>query len=121
MAGQISGLLSYQTGQPFTIGDTGVPDFDVNGLRTRPRLTGRPPRVGSLIADAASPNHFLYLPLNQVYDPTGACIANTAPFACEISVNGPFDGSLSRNTFRQPGLYYQDTAVLKNFLSQGKR
>ena len=41
-------------------------------------------------------------------------MANTAPFACEISVNGPFDGTLSRNTFRQPGTYYQDTAVLKN-------
>jgi len=29
-------------------------------------------------------------------------------------VNGPFDGSLARNTFRQPGLFYQDTAILKN-------
>jgi hypothetical protein len=29
-------------------------------------------------------------------------------------VNGPFEGSLPRNTFRQPGFYYQDTAVLKN-------
>ena len=111
---EVSGLLSYQTGQPFTIGDTGVPGFNINGLRTRPRLTGRPPHPGALIADAASPNNFLYLPLNQVYDPSGACIANTAPFACEISVNGPFDGSLSRNTFRQPGFFYQDTAVLKN-------
>jgi hypothetical protein len=73
-----------------------------------------PPRVQSLVADAASPNNFLYLPVNQVYDPSGACIANAAPFACEISVNGPFDGSLPRNTFRQPGLYYQDTALLKN-------
>ena len=51
---EISGLLSYQTGQPFTIGDTGVPDQ--RGERTRPRLTGRPPRAGALIADAASPN-----------------------------------------------------------------
>ena len=41
-------------------------------------------------------------------------MAHTSPFACEVSVNGPFNGSLSRNTFRQPGMYYQDTAVLKN-------
>ena len=111
---EISGLLSYQTGQPLTIGDSGVPDYNFNGLRTRPRLTGSPPRAGSLIPDAASPNSFLYLPINQVYDASGDCIANTAPFACEISVNGPFTGSLSRNTFRQPGLYSQDTAFLKN-------
>lgn len=109
---EISGLLSYQTGQPFTIADTGMPDF--RGERTRPRLTGNPPRVGSLVPDAVSPNSFLYLPLNQVYDATGTCMANTTPLACEISVNGPFDGTLSRNTFRQPGTYYEDAALLKN-------
>ena len=90
-----------------------MPDF--RGERTRPRLTGNPPRVGSLVPDDVSPNTFLYLPINQVYDPgSGMCIGNTAPFACEISVNGPFDGILPRNTFRQPGTYYQDTALLKN-------
>ena len=110
---EISGLLSYQTGQPFTLGDFGVPDW--RGERTRPRLTGTPPRVGPLLSDASSPNSFLYLPINQVYDPfSGICMANTAPFACQISVNGPFEETLSRNTFRQPGTYYQNTALLKN-------
>lgn len=110
---EVSGLLSYQTGQPFTLGDFGVPDF--RGERTRPRLTAAAPRAGTRIPDASSPNSFLYLPLNQVYDPlSGDCMANTAPFACEISVNGPFDGSLPRNSFRQPGVYFQDTAILKN-------
>jgi hypothetical protein len=110
---EISGLLSYQSGQSFTIGDFGVPDF--RGERTRPRLTGALPPVGPLVPDASSPNSFLCLPINQVYDPlSGDCIANTAPFACEISVNGPFDDTLPRNTFRQPGLYFQDTAILKN-------
>ena len=33
----------------------------------------------------------------------------------EISVNGPFDGTLSRNTYRAPGTYYQNTALMKNF------
>jgi hypothetical protein len=111
---EISGLLSYQSGQPFTIGDFGVPDY--RGERTRPRLTGVLPRVGPLIPDASSPNSFLYLPIKQVYDPlSGKCMADTSPFACEISVNGPFDGTLPRNTFRQPGLYFQDTAIIKNF------
>jgi hypothetical protein len=118
---EISGLLSYQTGQPFTIADTGVPDFGFNGTRTRPRLTGTPPRPGSLVPDQVSANSFLYLPINQVYDASGKCMAHTAPFACEISVNGPFDGVLSRNTFRQPGTYTQSTALLKNIpLPEGK-
>ena len=110
---EISGVVSYQTGQPFSVEDSGVPDLS-SGLKTRPRLTGPLPRAASLVPDAGSPNNFLYLPVNQVYALNGDCIAETAPFACEISVNGPFDGTLSRNTFRQPGTYYQNTALLKN-------
>jgi Carboxypeptidase regulatory-like domain/TonB dependent receptor len=110
---EVSGILSAQTGQPFTLADTGTPGYSVE--RTRPRLTGQPPHSGPLTPDTVAPNSFLYLPLNQVYDPrTGLCIANATPFACEISVNGPFDGSLSRNTFRQPGLFFQDAALIKN-------
>jgi hypothetical protein len=52
--------------------------------------------------------------MNQVYDQNFNCIANAAPFACEISVNGLFDGTLPRNTFRQPGLFVQNTAIPKN-------
>ena len=110
---ELSGFLSYQTGQPFSLADFGTPD--VNGERTRPRLTGPLPHT-LLVPDALSPNGHLYLPINQVYDPvSGRCIAGAAPFACEISVNGPFDGTLSRNTFRQPGLFFQNTALIKNF------
>jgi hypothetical protein len=111
---EASGFLSYQTGQPFTVADSGTPDNF--GERTRPRLTGTPPHVGPLVPDPAAPNTFLYLPLNQVYDPvSGSCIADAAPFACEISVNGPFNGTIPRNTFRQPGLFFLNTAILKNF------
>ncbi len=111
---ELSGIVSFQTGQPFTIGDFGVPDFKTE--RTRPRLVGTMPKISPLIPDTTSPNHFLYLPINEVYDPnTGACIANSAPFACEISVNGPFNDTLPRNSFRQPGTYYQNTAIMKNF------
>jgi hypothetical protein len=110
---EISGIISYQTGQPLTIADSGVPDLSY-GVSTRPRLTGTAPHSSALIPDAASPNKFLYLPINQVYDANGACLPGTTPFACEVSVNGPFDGILPRNFFRQPGTYYQNTAVLKN-------
>ena len=111
---ELSGFLTYQTGQPFTLGDSGTPD--VTSERTRPRLTGPLPHAGFLVPDAVSPNFFLYLPVNQVYDPnSGLCIANAAPFACEISVNGPFNGTLPRNAFRQPGLFFLNTALIKNF------
>jgi hypothetical protein len=110
---EISGITSVQTGQPFTIGDSGVPDLFTE--RTRPRLTGIAPAAGERVPDATSPNSFLYVPLNEAYDSSGACLANAAPFACEISVNGPFDGNLPRNTYRAPGTYYQNTALLKNF------
>ncbi len=117
---EISGILSYQTGQPFTIADSGVPDL--TSERTRPRLTGPMPRVGKLIPDAQSPNSFLYLPINVVYDPnSGICMANTAPFACENSVNGPFNGMLPRNAFRQPGTYFQNTAIMKNIAMPKER
>lgn len=111
---EISGILSYQNGQPFTIGDSGVPDL--TSERTRPRLTGVMPKVEKLVSDATAANRFLYLPINQVYDQgTGVCMANTTPFACEISVNGPFGDILPRNAFREPGTFYQDTAIMKNF------
>jgi hypothetical protein len=110
---ELSGFLSYQTGQPFSLEDLGTPD--ATGERTRPRLTGALPHT-SFIPDALSANTYLYLPINEVYDPlTGFCMTKAAPFACEISVNGPFDGTLPRNTFRQPGLFFWNTALIKNF------
>ena len=116
---EVSGIVTFQTGQPFTIGDFGVPDL--TSERTRPRLTGAMPKVGALVPDTNSPNQFLYLAIDQVYDPTsGICMANTAPFACEISVNGPFDNTLPRNSFRQPGTYYQKLQ-LSRMLGSEKR
>jgi len=109
---ELSGFVSYQTGQPFSLQDLGTPDVIVE--RTRPRLTGTLPHT-SLIPDALTGNSYLYLPINQVYDPlTELCVAQAKPFACEISVNGPFQGTLPRNTFRQPGLFFWNTAVIKN-------
>jgi hypothetical protein len=117
---EISGFLSYQTGQPFTLADFGTPDAD-GGERTRPRLTGDPPRR-TLVPDSLSPNNYLFLPINQVYDPvSGRCIADATPFACEISVNGPFQHVLPRNTFQQPGLFFLNAALIKNFSLPGKQ
>ena len=36
------------------------------------------------------------------------------PFACELSVNGPFAGTLRRNSFLRPGMHSENVAVLKN-------
>jgi hypothetical protein len=58
---ELSGFLTYQTGQPFTLGDSGTPD--VTSERTRPRLTGPLPHPGFLVPDAVSPNSYLYLPV----------------------------------------------------------
>ena len=110
---EFSGFFSYQTGQPFSLADFGTPDF--TGERTRPRLTGTLPHR-TLIHDALAPNSYLFLPVNQVYDPpSGLCIADAAPFGCEVSVNGPFEHTLSRNVFRQPGLFFLNTALIKTF------
>jgi hypothetical protein len=111
---EVSGFFSYQTGQPFSVADFGTPDL--TSERTRPQLTGALPR-STFIPDVRSPNNYLVLPINRIYDPvSGLCIANAAPFACQISVNGPFSNILPRNAFRQPGLFFLNTALIKNFL-----
>jgi hypothetical protein len=67
------------------------------------------------VSDARAPNAFLILPLNLVRYADGACIPDAAPLACQLSVNGPFDGALGRNTFRRPGTLFQNFALIKNF------
>jgi outer membrane receptor protein involved in Fe transport len=110
----ISGLLSFQTGQPFLIADTGNPEFAQDfAVNPRPIFVGPvPPTV--LVPDAVTPNQFLFIPINQVFDADFNCLPHAAPFRCSASVNGPFDGTLSRNTFRRPGTQYHHLAVLKN-------
>ena len=117
---EISGFTSYQTGQPFSLADFGTPDLTVE--RTRPQLTGTLPRR-TLLPDALSPDNYLLLPINRIYDPvSGLCIADAAPFACEVSVNGPFPNILPRNAFRQPGLFFLNTGIIKNFaLHEGRK
>src|SRR5262249_55970047 len=85
---------------------------------TRPRLRGvlSPQLDGnSIMPDAHAPNAFLILPLNPVRFPDGSCIPDAAPLACQISVNGPFEGELGRNTLRRPGTHFENLAFIKNF------
>lgn len=113
---ELSGILSSQTGQPFSLIDGGVADRD-EIENTRPRVTGPVPNVlqgSNTVADAVAPNAFLVLPLNLVRYPNGSCVPDAKPFACELSVNGPFDGTLGRNSFRRPGVHSENIAVLKN-------
>ena len=67
------------------------------------------------MSDARAPNAFLILPLNLVRYADGSCIPDATPLACQLSVNGPFEGTLGRNTFRRPGTLFQNFAFIKNF------
>lgn len=114
---EVSGIVSFQTGQPFSLRDSRVADRDLAD-NTRPRVTGALPRLrrgSEIVADARTPNAFVILPLNSVRRADGSCLEQAGPFACQISVNGPFEGSLGRNTFRRPGTHFQNIAFIKNF------
>jgi hypothetical protein len=114
---EISGIFSLQTGQPFSLRDNQVVDREVDDS-TRPRVTGvlSPLLQGSaIVPDARAPNAFLILPLNPIRYADGSCIPDPAPLACQISVNGPFETELGRNTFRRPGTHFENFAIIKNF------
>jgi carboxypeptidase family protein len=114
---EITGIVSFQAGQPFNLRDSRVADRDLAD-NTRPRVTGPLPGVlrgSAIVPDARTPNSFLILPLNSVRRPDGSCLESASPFGCQFSVNGPFDGSLGRNVFRRPGSQFQNLAFIKNF------
>ncbi len=115
----VSGIASFQTGQPYTLFDQGIQGWTSND-------SGRPKLVGSLPAsvrtpDAVTPNKFLILPVNATYNSQGVCIAAATPFnSCGLSVNGPFTGVLSRNTFRRPGTQSQNAVLFRNIPIPGR-
>src|SRR5262245_37466626 len=114
---EITGIVSFQAGQPFNLRDSRVADRDLAD-NTRPRVTGPLPGVlhsSAIVPDARTPNSFLILPLNSVRRPDGSCLESASPFGCQFSVNVPFDGSLGRNLFRRPGSQFQNLAFIKNF------
>jgi hypothetical protein len=112
---QVSGIASFQTGQPFHLYDHGTPDRDF--VNARPRVTGPLPQVlgaAEMIADPLTPNRFLYLPANLIRDRNGSCLPNAAPFACLASIYDPLDDTLPRSIYRRPGSRFQDIAFTKN-------
>ncbi|MFN7943878.1 MAG: carboxypeptidase regulatory-like domain-containing protein [Blastocatellia bacterium] len=96
-----NGVVSFRTGLPFTVFDTGQPDND-GSQAIRPRV------VGPLGQTLDSPR-----PVNgtggtfDFLDLTG--LAHTP------SVNGPFTDTLGRNTFRAPGLQTWNLSFFRNF------
>jgi len=111
---EASGILSFQTGQPFQLLDGGVPDVANSG---RPRVVGKLPVVqsGQMTPDPKVPNRFLYLAANKIRSaPLGTCIPIATPFACLDSLYGPLDNLLPRNYYRRPGSHFQDIAFTKN-------
>jgi Carboxypeptidase regulatory-like domain/TonB dependent receptor len=110
---ELSGILSFQSGQPFSIGDSGVADLTTEN--SRPKLVGPAPSYAH-VPDALVPNTFLLLPVNATYDASGDCLPNAAPFnSCGLSVNGPFTGVIGRNTFRRPGTQFHNVSIMRNF------
>ncbi|HUQ92217.1 MAG TPA: TonB-dependent receptor, partial [Bryobacteraceae bacterium] len=112
---QLSGIVSFQTGQPFHMFDQGTPDRELNAQR--PRLTGPPPRVlraTERIPDPLTPNRFLLVPANGIRNPDGSCIPNATPFACVASVHDPLDNLLPRSSYTRPGRRFQDVALTRS-------
>jgi hypothetical protein len=107
----VSGIMEYQTGQPFTLIDSNAPNFGSD--QARPTFIGGQLPSYTLTPTPNRPNTFLYLPINPVYDETGECVRTGGPIGCAPDVNGPFIGTLGRNLFRRPGTRREDIALFK--------
>lgn len=111
----MSGVLTFQSGQPFSIFDRSDPEFQVDRTDSpRPRFSGSAAGT-TLIPDATRFNTFLFLPLNNTFNANGECELSRRPFTCSASFGEPLDGTISRNTFRRPGTQYHNMAILRNF------
>jgi hypothetical protein len=113
---QTSGILTFQTGQPFEVLDTGAPNRDGSAIY-RPRLAGvvaQPFGEDQRRADAVVPNQFFYMPVNAVRR-SGSCIAEAAPYACLPNAADPAADMLPRNPFRRPGRISNNLTVARAF------
>jgi hypothetical protein len=114
---ELAGILSFQTGQPFSLFDGGVPGAE-ELEDTRPRVSGQLPAEfsrGQMLPDALTPNDFLILPLNPIRDSAGNCLQASLPLMCQLSGNGPFGDTIGRNNYRRPGTTFQNLAIMRNF------
>jgi hypothetical protein len=98
---QLTGIVTYRTGFPFTIYHTGDPTFSFTSL-PRAVLSGRPPPM----LGASNPtgvNTFRYVDLTGFSRKTN-------------SDSGPFDpATLGNNTYRAPGMGNWDLGLYKEF------
>jgi len=96
----MNGVLSFRTGLPFTVFDTG--QADNNGQQAiRPLVNGALPSTqGDSQPTPGVGGTFNYLDLSS--------------FGHTLSVNGPFDGTLGRNTFRAPGIQMWNVSFFRN-------
>lgn len=106
-----SGLITFQSGMPYSLADTGAVNWSEE--TTRPTYNGA--HVASTrIPDPTAPNVYLILPINNVRDSIGNCVA-PAPFGCSPSVDGPFTGGiLGRDRFRRPGTIVNNISFFKD-------
>lgn len=93
---QIAGILTAQTGQPFTVNSA----FDIN---RDGNLTDRLDNTGGLVTEPAEGDASIRLRLAPGVNPQSLLAADGK------------DGSVGRNTFRAPGIFTFDLSVVKNF------
>lgn len=104
----MNGIVSFRTGVPFTIFDTGQADNVGQNAPVRPIVNGALPVVGVLTPAPGAGGTFNYLDLSA--------------FTSTPSVNGPFVGTIGRNTFRAPGLQTWNLSFLRNInLTESKK
>jgi hypothetical protein len=95
----MNGVLSFRTGVPFTVFDTGQAD-NVGQQTIRPRVTG------AVSGELPSPR-----PSGQGGTFDYIVLTGLSPTP---SINGPFDGTLGRNTFRAPGYQTWNVSFFRN-------
>ena len=113
---QFSGIVSFQSGQPFSLWDGRVFDRELSD-NTRPRLTGQAPEcwaAGERQVDVRTPNAFLSCPSTGSATPMGAVLPMPSPSAVNYPSMDRLTGLLGRNTFRRPGTHFQNVALAKN-------
>jgi hypothetical protein len=96
---QGSGIISKQTGQPFTVYDTAADFSGFNQLADRPDIVG----TGKLVKNYNNPDAAFNTSYFSAIPPTGRV------------------GSSGRNSYFGPGLFNWDATLLKTFAVWGER
>jgi hypothetical protein len=106
----VNSISSFRTGYPFSIfaANVGVPAGNDGSQAIRPLVNGSQPPILPNLPPASAPGTFDYV------DVTGLTVPP--------SLNGPFNGTLGRNTYRAPGLVSWNASLIRTIkLSETKR